>query len=157
MIKNEIQAIQEYEKRGYRVLKNGWPDFLAYREIDGKLEVVAVEVKAGTDTVKPEQRENHKILHQLGIPVDVYWVESPASGTPHFGTSKLGEYKKLILKLAADPAVTQEQAVLKLQELGAPITIHNLAAFIYRSNILWVKSNRKSRKFNELQTSEKSS
>lgn len=52
---------------GYTVHVNGWPDLLVER--DGKL--VAYEVKAPGDTLRPHQERVHEALRAAGITVEV--------------------------------------------------------------------------------------
>jgi VRR-NUC domain len=74
MNKNERKVKSLYESKGYIVLRDGWPDFLAYRMVNGKLEAKAIEVKAGNDAVSMKQIRNHVALEALGIPVEVHHV-----------------------------------------------------------------------------------
>lgn len=56
--------------QGYKVLHNGWPDFLAHK--DGK--VIAVEVKYERDSLKASQAECHRLLDLAGLPVSTVYV-----------------------------------------------------------------------------------
>ena len=71
---SEQKAKEYYELRGYTVLKDGWPDFLVYKTVNGQKDIRAVEVKLNVDAVRPNQQENHRILNMLGVPVDIHWV-----------------------------------------------------------------------------------
>lgn len=59
------------ERRGFTVLKRGWPDFLCFDDgwRDGRL--MCVEVKSKGDKLTPEQVLMHKMLKNAGIPVYV--------------------------------------------------------------------------------------
>tara|TARA_R100001480_G_scaffold7086_1_gene14521 strand:+ start:27 stop:479 length:453 start_codon:yes stop_codon:yes gene_type:complete len=63
------------EAQGHTVYSSGYPDFMVHRS--GKYSgVAAVEVKQGSDKVRPNQEEMHKIFKQAGIPVYVIRPES---------------------------------------------------------------------------------
>ena len=59
------------EAEGCNVHTKGWPDFLVVYP-DGR--VKAIEVKSGSDFVKPDQAAVHEILRALGIEVEVVYV-----------------------------------------------------------------------------------
>jgi len=67
------RAVSEGLKRkGFTVLRGGWPDFLAFvRREDGSLVITAVEVKEETGRLSQKQREMRRILGEYGIPVSV--------------------------------------------------------------------------------------
>ena len=70
----ENKIAESLEGAGWMVLRDGWPDFLCYREAeDGKREVVCVEVKNPNtgDIVRRCQQAVHEILVAAGIPVYV--------------------------------------------------------------------------------------
>jgi len=68
MRKSEKIVKEIYEKNGFRVLSNGCPDFLCYKEKKGKiLEVEFVEVKADKDRFSQEQIKWGQILKSLGL------------------------------------------------------------------------------------------
>lgn len=56
------------ESQGWDVTKRGWPDFICRR--DGA--IMAVEVKAGLDVIRPEQIDVLDDLSANGIPTYVY-------------------------------------------------------------------------------------
>jgi hypothetical protein len=59
------------QKRGWRVYRNGWPDFLV---LDGKFSSprgCGVEFKARGDTLSQDQKEMHQALALLGIPTHI--------------------------------------------------------------------------------------
>ena len=63
------------EAQEHTVYSSGYPDFMVHRS--GKYSgVAAVEVKQGSDKVRPNQEEMHKIFKQAGIPVYVIRPES---------------------------------------------------------------------------------
>lgn len=57
----EFNVYDQLVADGWTVLTRGWPDFLAYREGEGRL----IEVKAGTDRVSHAQSEMFDAL--LGV------------------------------------------------------------------------------------------
>jgi hypothetical protein len=66
------------EGRGFTVHRNGWPDFLCSRKVElggpwgeSTHGVMAVEVKAGKDHLRPEQKVVHGVLRAVRIPVYV--------------------------------------------------------------------------------------
>jgi len=61
------------ERFGYRVLHAGWPDFLIWREKNGKTEARLIEVKAAkNEPLRPEQEWVHYVLEQaFGIGVEI--------------------------------------------------------------------------------------
>lgn len=60
-------------KKGYKIFKNGWPDFAICR--NGKIKYF-IEVKSYPDIVMPHQKEIHEILRRSGFKVKVIWVDS---------------------------------------------------------------------------------
>ena len=54
-------------QQGWRVIRNGWPDFLCVR--DGM--VKAVEVKGAFTTIPKHQRENRAALQMAGLTVEI--------------------------------------------------------------------------------------
>lgn len=71
----EKTVLKQLEAQGYEVFDRGWPDFLVRHRITG--EVKAVEVKATTDSVRPEQERMHTVLADRGIPTEVVRVKTP--------------------------------------------------------------------------------
>jgi hypothetical protein len=76
--RRESYIRQLAEKKGYKVLRAGWPDFLLYRESDGKS--VFLEVKAYPKTnddqhLNKAQKEMHKVLKKLGLNVQIVYVK----------------------------------------------------------------------------------
>ena len=59
-------------KRGWKVYRNGWPDFLVIRETRHKqVQALAIEFKAKGDQMRPAQVEMHGALKTVGLPVHV--------------------------------------------------------------------------------------
>jgi hypothetical protein len=57
---------------GWKVYRNGWPDFLCVRTLsDGSSEVAFVEVKARNDYMRPEQNILHDVLSRAGLSVHI--------------------------------------------------------------------------------------
>lgn len=61
------------EKKGLRVLRNGWPDFLVVDE--DKHQVFTVEVKGGKDQLSNEQKDIHRYFAQMGVPAYIMRTE----------------------------------------------------------------------------------
>jgi len=88
MNKSEKKIKEKYERLGYKVYKNGFPDFMLFR--DGKLEFS--EVKYWKDTLKPNQRTVRRLLQECGFKVRLDRVpkviESPLYKRLHGGIKK---------------------------------------------------------------------
>lgn len=70
----EKRFIKEAEGRGYKVYKNGWPDFL----VSGSKAVFCVEVKSLKGRLEEHQEAMHKALAEAGIETILYkgtWVD----------------------------------------------------------------------------------
>ena len=62
-----------YEKEGWTVLRNGWPDFLCVRKRqEGGFDLMGVEVKAKGDKLRANQKLN---LAALSLVMPVYEVQ----------------------------------------------------------------------------------
>jgi VRR-NUC domain len=72
--RREQAAKNALEKRGWTVLKGGWPDFICTRVVNGKIEMCMVEVKAEDSELSDRQVQMHRILRDLGIPVHILTV-----------------------------------------------------------------------------------
>jgi hypothetical protein len=64
---HERKMAETMANQGYRVLRNGWPDFLAIR---GSV-AVGIEVKRPRERLHERQSKMHLALEQAGIPVIV--------------------------------------------------------------------------------------
>ncbi len=76
---SEQKFVRKAKDKGWRVLKNGWPDFLLFRKsVDGQIEIQAVEVKQvhGDDPLRECQKLMLSLLTILGIPCYVWSSES---------------------------------------------------------------------------------
>jgi hypothetical protein len=69
MTTSELAFAESMDRRGWRFLKNGWPDFLFYNPVVSKS--FACEFKAPGDRLRPEQVEMHKWLRASGLIVHV--------------------------------------------------------------------------------------
>src|SRR5438094_498260 len=68
----ETKISDALAKRGWPVIRRGWPDFLIYREGQaGQYRVAAVEVKSDSDHLSEQQEEMHRVLRAVGLPVHV--------------------------------------------------------------------------------------
>ena len=72
MNNNELQVKAALEGRGFKVLRNGWPDFLCLKPLTGdRVGLLAVEVKTHKDRLSEEQKAVHSVLKSARIPVYV--------------------------------------------------------------------------------------
>jgi|SRR5208282_2841194 len=84
MHKAEDEYLKECQAAGWTVLKNGWPDFLLIREVDGKLVAKAVEVKGvykhikstTRDPLSKAQKDMLEALSKLGIETEVVYRDT---------------------------------------------------------------------------------
>lgn len=60
--------------KGKKLYRNGWPDFLVVDDLGG---TIGVEVKSGSDYVKPEQVRMFSALERAGLTVMVWRPENP--------------------------------------------------------------------------------
>jgi len=67
--KAEQEFRRQWEADGYRVIKNGWPDFLCFRVVGGSEEAFAAEVKSGGASMSREQRFVAALLARAGLDV----------------------------------------------------------------------------------------
>jgi|ETNvirnome_2_130_1030620.scaffolds.fasta_scaffold06422_2 hypothetical protein len=65
----ETLLYEAMQKRGWRVFRNGWPDFLVLDKNTAK--GCAIEFKAKGDQIRPAQTEMHAALQELGIPTHI--------------------------------------------------------------------------------------
>ncbi|MCU1316971.1 MAG: hypothetical protein JWN63_2293 [Candidatus Acidoferrum typicum] len=82
MNEHEIGILDVLKRRGYEVLRTGWPDFLVSRTVKGHLLFAGIEVKSLRDFVSEEQIRMHRMLESFGLPVNVLKQESPQLGPP---------------------------------------------------------------------------
>lgn len=52
----ENQAAKDLESEGYTVIRNGWPDFFCFRDVNGVREYLGVEVKSAGNRVSKRQK-----------------------------------------------------------------------------------------------------
>jgi hypothetical protein len=71
---NEQFVAARLASENFHVQRNGWPDFFCERE-DGRR--IAIEVKAGSDSLSLAQRDMHAMFERAGIEVYVVRVEAP--------------------------------------------------------------------------------
>ena len=67
---NEDKVRIKYERLGYKVLRNGAPDFLMFKynkEEDKMSDIIFVEVKTKQDKLSYEQSVYRKVLESLGL------------------------------------------------------------------------------------------
>ena len=77
----EREVQEDLSSQGWKVLYKGWPDFLCYKEENGKIEAFFIEVKRKPYKkffqktydieLSPIQQEMHRVLKKLGFEVKV--------------------------------------------------------------------------------------
>lgn len=84
MNQNELKAKEELEYKGWTVIRGGAPDFLCIKE-EGRLkkllgkeikDVKFVEVKTRKDSLRDNQRIYKKVLENLNINYDLWFVQN---------------------------------------------------------------------------------
>lgn len=63
-----------YRKQGYKIFRNGYPDFLLYKEKENKC--LFVEVKSWTGATSKNQKMVHNILRKIGFEVKLLRVKN---------------------------------------------------------------------------------
>ena len=99
----------ELERSGYRVYRNGWPDFLCVHSSTN--EVCAVEVKTANDRVSKAQHANFAVLKMVGL---YTYVVQPHQN-PDFDRCFDGAPAKLEAK-ASDLILAQEKIIEDLSD-----------------------------------------
>ncbi len=99
----EEQIAESLRAEGWKVLRNGWPDFLCWRDdtADGKRKLMCVEVKNEDtgDTLREAQIMNHALLSGIGLPVyiartpDVSQIDA-AQSLEWYGTVAMERFEK---------------------------------------------------------------
>lgn len=67
--KHEMAVKKQLEKKGYKVLHRGWPDFLVTSK-DGS-HMIFVEAKHGQAGLSGDQKKMHKVFAKFNFPVYV--------------------------------------------------------------------------------------
>lgn len=68
MNRRELVVKQQLEAEGWKVLRNGAPDFIALKVVEGKItEMKGVEVKSRRGTLSYEQSIYKEVFHKAGI------------------------------------------------------------------------------------------
>jgi hypothetical protein len=81
--RTEAQFAAWARNEGWRTTKRGWPDFLCNRDD----QLMAVEVKGGSDYLRPEQRDALTALNRIGMPTFVWSPENSLVPYPSEVTS----------------------------------------------------------------------
>jgi hypothetical protein len=64
LTESELRVRDWLRRSGFRVLRNGWPDFLAIKANS----IMTVEVKSGIDRISAEQFQMQSALRLGGVP-----------------------------------------------------------------------------------------
>jgi hypothetical protein len=125
---------QMLEQRGFRVLRNGWPDFLCIKDTLGPLRnyqdwngqpvaraekikgICAVEVKSGSDKLSDEQKAVHQALAAVRLPV---YVVRPDGDIANLKVRRFLTYAEI--KNAASHAEEAKQKLLQLRKDAAKL------------------------------------
>jgi len=89
-----------FERKGFKVLRGGAPDYIFYKEGNGKLEdILFVEVKQKERELKPNQKRYLEILKELGASVRLIVMKSESLLSEKFELKELKEeeFKKFPL------------------------------------------------------------
>jgi len=109
----ETEVAESLKADGWNVLRNGWPDFLCWREApDGQLKALCVEVKQGSDKVSEAQITNHSILTGVGLPV---YVLKSADVSTLDQCASLALYSAETLSKFAQGAARMEKTLLQAE------------------------------------------
>ena len=73
----EDKVVKAHEEQGWIVLRSGWPDFLMFKKVEGKIEIRVAEVKSKEDGLRENQIS---LLDVLSLLVPTYLIEE---GTGH--------------------------------------------------------------------------
>jgi hypothetical protein len=120
---------QMLEQRGFRVLRNGWPDFLCIKDTLGSVKnyldwngqttaraekikgICAVEVKNGNDKLSDEQKAVHQALAAVRLPV---YVVRPNDKADNLKVRRFLTYAEI--KNLASHAEEAKQKLLQLRK-----------------------------------------
>jgi len=78
MTRAEEKVLEKFKNKGYKFLRNGHPDFLFYKEINGRIqEAIFIEVKRGNDGLRKDQLIYRDILLALNVPYILEIIQIP--------------------------------------------------------------------------------
>jgi hypothetical protein len=83
MNKCEIEAREQLIREGWKVLRNGWPDFICTKMVRGKMEFMVVEVKHNTDKLREEQLFIKEFFRLINVPYRVISIGKKHSKPLH--------------------------------------------------------------------------
>lgn len=136
---SEARVKEELESSGWKVLRNGAPDFLAYREENGILRIRAIEVKTNDQGLTPEQGEYAALLRRLGVEFHVQRVlqeRLPAKRVvnPWWEDPLLAEYRAQLMFLHAEDVEPLRVKIEGDESLPTGRKFALLSALDYRVN-----------------------
>lgn len=67
----EQQVALRLEKEGWSVLRNGFPDFIVFKVVNGKVVWKGVEVKQFQERLREEQYKMKHFFARIGVPFEV--------------------------------------------------------------------------------------
>jgi hypothetical protein len=118
------QIVADYlSKKGHRVIRRGWPDFLCVKqqynrilkEYTGNFSgVLAVEVKSGRDQLSEDQKIVHAVLKLAGIPTYTIRPEDMDKALAPgrlklWSTEEVNRIQQRIYALEAQAAASQKE------------------------------------------------
>ena len=144
------QKVAEYlqKKRGFRVIRRGWPDFLCVRQEYNKITksytgrfsgIVAVEVKAGKDRLSEDQAIVHAVLKLAGIPTYVLKPEQ-IPDRPKLGAGHLRIWTKQDFDGLNNHLASLERSLAELTELW-PKQVADLREKIEAATVMFEETN----------------
>jgi hypothetical protein len=89
----EFRAAVLLKNEGWTVLRRGWPDFLCFRNVEGRTEILCVEVKSRNGRLSAEQMKAHELLRTANLPIRIMRPEGEAE--LERGVSPRGVYEKV--------------------------------------------------------------
>lgn len=108
----ETKILEMYKNKGYQYLRNGWPDFVFYKIVKGKLkEIIFVEVKpTNKDLLSPAQIKTKNLIEKyLNLPykIECLYIISGGYGSREDIKERDERAKKEILKIIKrEPNIT---------------------------------------------------
>ncbi len=114
--KTEGKVKKRYLKEGFKSLRCGYPDFIFYKDINGKIsDVEFVEVKTYSNKLSKEQKICKRILESLGLTYKI--IEEPSykkRGKEYTSIALNKTTKNKLRKLQKYPKETNEDILLRL-------------------------------------------
>jgi len=120
--KEEKEFQMKYEKKGYKCIRKGYPDFIFYKE-DKKgniLEVRFIEHKKNNDCLSNEQKIFKRIAEFLNLNYNLFRGVYPINHGSKFNETTIGvsnKTKKKLDKLKCYPRQTYDDLISQLIDM----------------------------------------